>query len=325
MQIYLKITEHCSLKCSHCIRGTQKKTELSNLGITKIVQLLSAANIKQLVITGGEPTEHSHILDIFQKISKLTSNIIICSNGVNTNIISKIASNFNCTWQISLDGDEDCHNKIRGKKCYDKVILTIQNLINQKQKVIISTTVDSYNAKSLLRLHHELSKFDDIKWKIKYKLPFGCASEDDILPIERWNALCNFLLKKIKTEPIPKIKPLFVFPSNLIIDKYKLRCGTATSKLYIETNLDISLCTCLPFHIGNLFDISDWNEVKKILKYWAQKISISPSSPCSKCVHYPLCKGGCVGMSYKKFGRLNYGDYRCPYFKKLYTIFKHNQ
>lgn len=328
-QVYLVLTEKCNLKCKHCIRGNKKFVDMKFNDAKMVMDLL---NIKYpettLVLTGGEPTLHEDFEKIFMYATSLFKNVIITSNGTTKfyQSIRKFKDVKNVIFQISIDGDRESHDAIRGIGNFNISLKTVEKLIENKMKVVVATTVNETNYLSLKNLYEMLIKLNVKRWYVNNELPFGTASIGKTKPLNTslWNKLVKVMKKncvKIKLN----IKELFNIESLQKIENYNelditkiiSNCGTGKEKIYIYPDLNVYGCTCLKkYPFGNfketrIDDIMNSSNAKLITNYTVKKDSI-----CYTCKYIDICNGGCIGMSLYKFGKIGYGDIRCPIVNK---------
>lgn len=320
MDIYLLLTEKCNLSCSMCIRGKQDGANLDLNFITNESTLENFAN-HRVVITGGEPTMYPKFSEIVNKITDYAKTVIITTNGTNYNYFPKITIKDNLHFQVSIDGDEDAHNLIRGLGTYPKTLNTIKFFDNANVKYSVASVVNKSNMDSMERLEQELQKLKNLKfWRLSYEMPFGSSNFNDMITVEEWN---NFVDKVLSFSTI-KTRIQKIFPFELVKQHMELiknskieigqvnNCGSGKDKIYIYPDLNVYPCTCLTdFPVGNLrtetlHKILNGKKIKKFSNY-APKSEI-----CLKCEYLKYCNGGCIGMSYHYFGELGMGDIRCP-------------
>lgn len=325
MDIYLLLTEKCNLSCSMCIRGKQDGTNLNLNFITNDMVLKNFLG-HRVVITGGEPTMHPKFPEIVNKVSDYAKSVIITTNGTSYNYFSKIITKNNIHFQVSIDGDENAHNSIRGINTFEKTLSTIKFFDDSKVKYSIASVVNKNNMDSMEKLEQELRKLNNLKfWRLSYEMPFGSSNFKNMMTVEEWNSFVDKVLcfSTIKT----KIQKIFPFE---LVKKYidtikKLKaeipqasnCGSGKDKIYIYPDLNVYPCTCLTdFPIGNLKEesldkILTGEKIKKFSNYTPK------NDICLKCEYLKYCNGGCVGMSYHYFGELGMGDIRCPFIQKI--------
>ena len=84
--IYLKLTNACNLRCSHCITnsGEKVKEELDLYSILDFIDKLKEIKVNKLIITGGEPLlkkDFNYITEYLRKKFKY-STIILSTNSL---------------------------------------------------------------------------------------------------------------------------------------------------------------------------------------------------------------------------------------------------
>lgn len=145
---FIFITNRCQAKCQHCfyIDELNKaiQDELSLDEYRKLAKNLEK-EIKQVIITGGEPFLRKDIFEIskaFLKIKHLKS-INFITNGLLTkrvledieNLLKSTSRNKRFVINISLDGLETKHDKIRGiPGMFKKCMATIDGLKKLREK-----------------------------------------------------------------------------------------------------------------------------------------------------------------------------------------------
>ena len=330
MQLYLLLNTDCNLNCGFCIRGHNSNHKY--IKIDDLSTILHQNDFSQyhLLLTGGEPTLHPHFNEIIHLCLPFFKSVSINTNGLNSSWIDKCKTN-NIHVQISLDGTAALHNSIRGNgviDVYSSIIKTIEKLNDCKISYNISTTVGKNNYDNVKILCREIKLFPNLKyWKVSPVLPFGCANDDNVISISKWNDLVYYLLDNAEVRL--HIKRLFDFA---LLDKYiaknpqqisspKSNCGGVRHKIYVYPDFTVYPCTCLTdFPLGNLLD----SNLSDIIKSEKGKIfsnyTVKRESICYSCKYLAVCNGGCIGMSYHYFNELGKGDFRCPLIqKKLHT------
>lgn len=79
----LKITTQCSMGCTHCMEDAQPKGEfMSRETFDKAIFFIENTyrNLKMVMISGGEPTEHPGLLSFLRSLEGW--NIVVLSNGL---------------------------------------------------------------------------------------------------------------------------------------------------------------------------------------------------------------------------------------------------
>lgn len=101
-----------------------------------------------IVLSGGEPLLHPQFSEVCDTIRNLNRHITLSSNGI---LIPQYIDLFrkNDGIQISIDGDNQIHDFIRGKGSYESAIRALQVLDENKIRHSISFTVNKQNMKCI--------------------------------------------------------------------------------------------------------------------------------------------------------------------------------
>lgn len=140
------ITYRCNLFCEHCYFAASvdarenaarqakfKKMELSDAQWHEVFTNFKARGTTSISLTGGEPTLR---LPVIRDAAEVFGTIQVASNG-----IIPIPRDINTAIWVSVDGDRETHNKIRGAKIYDRVVANITG----DRRVSISCTLSTTN------------------------------------------------------------------------------------------------------------------------------------------------------------------------------------
>lgn len=170
LKLILYVTNRCNLKCTHCFYGAYINKDMEKeLTLVEIKQIASSLRHKlhQLTLTGGEPTLREDLVsicDLFYKLNK-THMITISTNGylpkiteeTIKNILKRVDLNINV--QVSLDGPENIHDKIRGATgAFKRAIDTVNRCKRLKNKfpnlnlICILTVISNQNYNEVYRL-----------------------------------------------------------------------------------------------------------------------------------------------------------------------------
>lgn len=324
MQIYLLLTENCNLKCTMCIRGKQNGVFLA----TEKLEALKNDFINQdIVLTGGEPTLHPEFEKIVKSLCKVAKSVTITTNGTYPGSLACLINEKNTIVQVSLDGTQLFHNSIRGAGNFEKTFNTIKMLDEQSIPYCVATVASKKNLSCMLELSELLNALSSMKyWRISYEMPFGSAKYDDMMSAQEWNTFAEHMLDNVHFRmKIQKIFSFELYDKMINLGKERkstcrgINCGSGKNKVYIYPDLKVYPCTCLTdFCIGDLND----NSLSEILCSENAKpfseYRLIPDTPCLQCKYKDYCNGGCIGMSYHFFGKLGYGDPRCPLLKTFF-------
>jgi len=292
--LYLHITTHCNLSCSHCYSYNGNKTIEAHLSPEIIVQLIKDANMlffKKVIFTGGEPLlypdfeillDKLHLLQNQKKIPALVLRTNLSSN-LNPALIEKIITIFDQI-VVSIDGYEEIHDKQRGKGAYQK---TMNNLALFDLKIIEKkvTFACVLNQQSLSVCELENVKFQVNSLKTRYPV-----KEIRFLPLLPLGRATHFKTQRNKAEMLSVnewINRRYFFRTN---------CGLGQSVM-IESNGDIYPCHVLKETqkeiIGNINKESLQDITQKTVFSQLRNINVNTNSKCQKCTMRYLCGGVC--------------------------------
>lgn len=154
------ITARCNNRCSHCFYWQDLNASTNELTLEEISKVAqSLCHPAYLSLTGGEPFIRKDVVDICGIFHEKNAckNIGIATNGyLSERIVSSCREILQIpletlSVQVSLDGLEEAHNRIRGvKDGYQKAMATIEALAklsreNQRFSVAVSMTIQQKN------------------------------------------------------------------------------------------------------------------------------------------------------------------------------------
>ena len=171
----------CNLACKGCyIESSPVNDKLLYLDLEDVEYYLNEIQVnnwpcKIIGFTGGEPFMNKDIIEIIELCLKKKFEVLVLTNAMQPmqnklNALQKLSKYQNLKLRISLDHFSKYeHEKIRGKKTWDKALLGIELLINNNLKFNIAARTlnqdenlvrDGFN--KLFKLHNlEINAYDD--------------------------------------------------------------------------------------------------------------------------------------------------------------------
>lgn len=294
-------TLDCNLSCWYCyedrVKGSRISEEIIN-GIKRHIEAsynISPFRSLNLSFFGGEPFLDFHAIkeivfaaNMFCKPKGINLNIDFTTNGsLITQSELQMLSDFNCTFQITLDGNKEQHNKVKfsRNKDFDAYTATLNN-IKQIQKEIRNSYV-------FLRINFDkqtLNSFDGIL--------------HDINDLDRRRT--TVILKRIwqvgenkvnKDQIIDTINKLF--EKDFVIDYYtqgKLCFAERMNETVINFDGKVFKCTTITkFNDDNSYGKLNCNtgQIEWNLNKLADCAKNLRPSKCKACRMYPSCYGPC--------------------------------
>lgn len=122
-----QITKKCNYHCPFCLAGEQDPDELPLDKMKEIVDILVDANLVRIDFTGGEPLLRPDFPELLTYAAEKGIETLVTSNGsVWSEKIAETLIKTNTLLLISLDGNEETHDKSRGKGAYARAVENIK-------------------------------------------------------------------------------------------------------------------------------------------------------------------------------------------------------
>lgn len=168
--IRLELTNQCNLFCKHCFKHNRATPEY--LPLKTILEILKKAKpygVREIGLTGGEPTLHPQFEDIISALSRIGYSLHLFTNGSNLRIFHKSIARFKNSIgdiRLSLDGaEETTHDNNRGRYSYRSVREAIKICRVEGLPFSFNTVVTQANK-------HELGKIAEFAVKVNCKSVF---------------------------------------------------------------------------------------------------------------------------------------------------------
>jgi len=139
------LTWQCNLKCAHCYFFSSanelkcKRTELSDEQFINLFKYHRKLGTKTAILTGGEPTLR---MELIKEAIKIFPTVQVVSNGLIK--LPRFDGYKQPIYWVSIDGTKETHDKIRGKRVFDKVISNIR-----ENKPVVASTIMTLNYKEI--------------------------------------------------------------------------------------------------------------------------------------------------------------------------------
>lgn len=272
--VYLELTRACNLKCIHCLNnsGIKQKDELTKDELLKLIKKLSSLGVQEIRFTGGEPLLFNGIYDL---IRFATEEGICTSLGTNGTLVTKeVAKKLKESGLkkvvVSIDGNKKTHDKIRGKKNYQKAMNGLKYLKQNDINVRVNSVIMESNMDDVIKLAKKMSR-KKITIFIRRFISSGRGKEleNNMLNKKDYDYVRNKLQKELTKKTYvnghylrndegvnPRIKLPFVIRG----------CKAGQRAITILPNGDVNLCGFLAAQdfpkVGNIKEIDDF------LNFW---------------------------------------------------------
>lgn len=301
-------TDLCDSRCKHC--NIWAKRPVKYLSFEKIKEIMKSKAIAKdtaIGLEGGEFLLHPEALQIMEWFTKNHPNFDLLSNCLKPdNLIEAVKKFPPKRLYISLDGDKETYQHMRGKDGYERVIRVIQEL---KNVVPISTmfTLSPYNNFDDMKHVAEVCKREGVDMRIGVYNDMDFFDTDDKAHVTgiatkavKKELVANYDdgdrsldVKEVIEKPIytdlkddnfkDKIPPIVKeFKENfdflVLYDEWrkgdlKMTCNSIIDSLCVLPNGDVPICQNLGVKIGNIFersldDILNDEATKKTQKHY---------------------------------------------------------
>ncbi len=157
MRASVYITQKCNFNCLHCLDKCPINKELS---YSKFVKLLNNYKFENLFFTGGEPCLHSQFEEIIKETAKRNISFSLVSNGTFLKKYSLLFKYIPLIKKInlSLNGLEKIHDKIRRKGSFSQVLKAIEFYKKNGLDVIINYQVIEGGVNEFEEFIHYMAK-----------------------------------------------------------------------------------------------------------------------------------------------------------------------
>ncbi len=295
---YWNITSKCNLSCQHCHVGNMQHNhyDLNTRQCLTIVNKLADADVKVIIVSGGEPLLRKDIWEIMSAIKSQGLRLFLASNGylIELNTLHKLVELHIDELQISLDSHRrNVHDNFRGLHgSFDKALNAIKLCLNANVPVGVNTVITANNLDDLQSMGAMLENMGVKYWRVTINVPKGRGAD----------AFSQLQVEDSKL--FEKIQLLTHTYHNVIIDdplcvkfwrkkgQVAKQCGAGKILCSIESDGIVKPCVFIEDSFGSILNTSlleIWNSEKMVS--FRDEVSLSPD--CEECEVYSKCRGGC--------------------------------
>jgi len=144
-------TSRCNLNCMHCYsssRSAPGDSELTTDEAKRLLSQLARVNCSVVLFSGGEPLLRSDLFELLAQARRLGLRVALSTNGtlIDSAVAKKLADLGASYVGISIDGNEEFHDKFRGVKGSFKAALAgIENCRKENLKTGLRFTMTKLN------------------------------------------------------------------------------------------------------------------------------------------------------------------------------------
>jgi len=311
----ISLTNKCNLKCNFCYANSSSNNskELSYNILKKIFPEIKSLGIQIIALTGGEPLLNKEFFKIAMLAKKNFPVVFLATNGFFINSLNarRIKNAGISNVQISIEGNEEVHDKIRGvPTSYKRAKNAAKILKSLGVDVTLTPTFTKGNLKNIKYLY-ELAKELKCDLSIKRHISIGRGkSSQEIFP-EEYMELYRFGIDKNKEGNVHVF--MHCDPLRTIFENKKTNkvtgCIAGFGLFYIRYDGEVFPCSKLPISMGNIYEKNLQENLKSPL-VTELKNRNKLKGKCGKCDKRFIC-GGCRASAYAATGDLFSEDPMC--------------
>lgn len=304
--LFWECTLRCNLNCLHCGSDCKKDPELKDmpakdfLDVTKKLSSKLNPNKCMIVITGGEPLLRKDLEEVGLELYKQGYPWGFVSNGLalTAERLNKLMRSGLRSLTISLDGLEDSHNWLRGRKdSYEKAKNAIALIAKEKNLVYdVVSCVNQRNFHELKELRSELIRLGVKKWRVFTIFPIGRAAENQELDVsnQQFRELMDFIVETRKEGKIHLSYGCEGFLGNYenqVRDGFFFcHAGINIGSVLVDGAINACPNNNKGFNQGNIYSDDFWD-------VWDQRFQVfrdrswAKSGDCKDCKEFKWCHG----------------------------------
>lgn len=332
------ITNKCNLRCKHCYQSDYSNEAESSFEELKFIAdkindtLITWRKDGRIAITGGEPFVREDLINFLKYLDHLPAikKISILTNGtLLENYIESLKTIKKLTFiQMSLEGEKERNDEIRGKNVFDKVISCTKLLYNNNIPVRWMVTLHKMNVAEVPYIIDLAIKnnVDTLVFERLVLMGKGKSMDSVILTPNELSKIYNYILCRsdeeyLKGTPLKifKFRTLWILTDPDRADKnihvpfqneVGATCSIGMDSLCILPDATVLPCRRLPIPIGNL-------KIDNIFKIWYTSDLLwkirdkrNLKGKCKSCDLAPRCSG-CRSVAYAMTGDYLGEDPQC--------------
>lgn len=327
-----EITLRCNLSCLHCgSRASESRAnELSTEEALDLVRQLAEVGIDEVALIGGEAFLRRDWLEIAAAITKrgMICTMVTGGYGITEKLAVKMRKAGIVQCSVSVDGTEETHDHLRGRKgSWKACFQSIKYLNNAGIITTCNTQINRLSSPELFQIYDLIHSAGVKAWQIQMTVPMGNAADNWEILLQPFELL-ELYPRLAELAVQAKKDDIWLIPGNNVgyFGPYErlLRggkewtfwsgCKAGLNSLGIEADGVIKGCPSLPtkaYTGGNIREKSlreivettdelNFNKESGIEHLWGF---------CKTCEYAEICRGGCSWTAHTFFGRRGNNPY----------------
>ncbi len=340
------LTDKCNLRCSHCYQDSYCDGGLDKAQLFDVLDQFrclllhfrerNGSKLKgHITLTGGEPFAKRDFPVLLEEIASQPDlfTFAVLTNGT-------LIDNTKAKWlgklkpryiQVSMDGDCEIHDSIRGEGNFAKTCEAINRLKANNIRVMVSFTASKLNYQSFPQVAAVCRELNvDFLWSDRL-IPERSIS-DSIIQVGE-NPSHNMLMSRDETHQffaLMKNEADQCRADPTTVTRVKMhralqfqysgttpyRCVAGETLITIMPNGDMYPCRRMPVKVGNVLETPLGSLYFNSPFLRNLRDSKKVSKGCEGCKSNKDCRGGLKCLSYAVYGDANVKDPGCEYENK---------
>ena len=303
----VEVTNACNFSCVWCYANTGYKEKIKREHMPKkrldeLLKTLSDSGVKQITLSGGEPTVYPHLKYAVKKAKDMGFVVHMNTNGYL--LTDKLALELKklglSQVQINIDSlKSETHDRIRGKKgSFHKALGALESARKAGITCVSQTVVTKNNESEICKIFRLARKMGLHRCRVWDMMPSeGCGMESfDIRPTNYIKTLEELAMYAEKTgaKHIEVGEPLFPFHKTKIPTSHVSCVATAGVLTNISCSGDVYFCVTQRTPMMNIFELKGGNfqeAYEKRLNEFTSAFSLPVE--CADCASSERCRAGC--------------------------------
>jgi len=294
-----QITERCHQRCAHCYQDGPLPQELPFpewrallQQFKELLESIEPGGYGQVAISGGEPFLRPDCMDLLEALAaeKPRLSFTVLTNGafIGDATARQLRALGPRYVQVSVEGVEETHDRIRGEGSYAAAVEAIERLVHERVPTLISFTAHRQNFRefpqvALLGLRLGVTRV----WADRL-IPLGRgASFEPLTPEETREFFELMRAARVRVPQVAMHRAL----QFLSCGGRPYRCPGGDSLLALQPNGDVYPCRRLPLRAGNALETPLVELYHRSPLLHALREAPSPAE-CHACRHAETCRGG---------------------------------
>ncbi len=306
--VVVEITDYCNFRCKWCFANSwlNKNPEHMRFGdLKKLIHFLSDSGVKQITLSGGEPTLYPHLRDAIKEARKHDMIVHMNTNGflLTEKLARELHSLGLSQVQITVDSlNPKKHETVRGVKgSWARAIKALINAKKTGMTAACQTVLTKENEGEVLDIFRFARKLGIQRCRVWDMTPSeGCSIENQKLMPSDYMSTLKRLCRYAELSGARNVEsgdPLF---NAHIKTKLNVTGGFCVAAAGLYTTIshrgDVYFCATIRKPLYNIFKVIpstvDFNlfHRKKVVEYIR---TLKIPSYCMKCPFIHKCMSGC--------------------------------